>query len=56
MVSITSNKGTCEPVPRNSVTANKITLPVGQLSSFSYTSMTLNDCSCAKIHLVTVIL
>jgi hypothetical protein len=25
MTSITSNKGTCEPVPRNSVTANKIT-------------------------------
>jgi hypothetical protein len=26
MASITSKKGTCEPVPRNSVTANKITL------------------------------
>jgi hypothetical protein len=25
MASITNNKGTCEPVPRNSVTANKIT-------------------------------
>jgi hypothetical protein len=25
MASITSNKGTCEPVARNSVTANKIT-------------------------------
>jgi hypothetical protein len=25
MMSITSNKGTCEPVPRTSVTANKIT-------------------------------
>jgi hypothetical protein len=32
MASTTSNKGTCEPVARNSVTANKITLILWLLS------------------------
>jgi hypothetical protein len=34
MTSITSNKGTCEPMPRNSVTANKITRQSLHVTSF----------------------
>jgi hypothetical protein len=34
MASITSNKGTCEPMPRNSVIANKIALDTGKRSQY----------------------
>jgi hypothetical protein len=42
IASITSNKGTCEPVPRNSVTANKISL--GQQAGLALIRRATSSC------------